>query len=278
MICFFFRMLLAGSLLTLQILLNICSAPTDASLVSYPVDSSTEHCEPTCLLPNCFCGRGIPGDLTPHNTPQFVLLSFDDAVNDLNEDFYQRLFNSRLNPDGCPISATFFVSHEWTDYSQVHSLYRSGHEISSHSVTHTHPTGRDDRHWGRELAGQAELLSRHALVEPSDITGSRAPFLETGGDSMFRALSQFGFLYDSSLPSSYQSPALWPYTVHQGARQPCSIPPCPVSSHPEVWEVPLTMMSDGMGGRCAMLDACRYHETVDSIQRMLTRNFIRNEN
>ena len=33
-----------------------------------------------------------------------------------------------------------------------------------------------------------------------------------------------------------------------------------------------------MGGRCAMLDACRYHETVDSIQRMLTRNFIRNEN
>merc|ERR1712016_519064 len=30
-----------------------------------------------------------------------------------------------------------------------------------------------------------------------------------------------------------------------------------------------------MGGKCAMLDACRYHETADSIQRMLTRNFIR---
>ena len=225
------------------------------------------------------CGRTSVKDLTGGRKlpAQIVILTFDDSLNDLNKKLYESIFHPiRRNPNGCPISATFYVSHEWTDYSQVHSLYRSGHEISSHSVTHTHPTGRDDRHWGRELAGQAELLSRHALVEPSDITGSRAPFLETGGDSMFRALSQFGFLYDSSLPSSYQSPALWPYTVHQGARQPCSIPPCPVSSHPEVWEVPLTMMSDGMGGRCAMLDACRYEENEDSIQRMLTRNFVRN--
>ena len=40
-------------------------------------------------------------------------------MNDLNRDFYRRLFKNRTNPDGCNIRATFFVSHEWTDYAQV---------------------------------------------------------------------------------------------------------------------------------------------------------------
>ena len=168
------------------------------------------------------------------------------------------------------------MSHEWTDYSQVLDLYSAGHEISSHSVTHSHPSGRGESQWGLEIGGQAELLSRHALVAPEHITGVRAPFLETGGDPMFRALTRLGFQYDSSLPSSYQSPALWPYTAHQGARQSCSIPPCPSQSHPELWELPMTLMTDGQGGKCAMLDACRYEENEDSIQRMLTRNFVRN--
>ena len=34
---------------------------------------------------------------------QFVLLTFDDAVNSLNEKFFADLFKDRLNPNGCPI-------------------------------------------------------------------------------------------------------------------------------------------------------------------------------
>ena len=68
--------------------------------------------------------------------PQLVMLTFDDSVNDLNRDLYSEIFKDyRLNPNGCPISATFFVSHEWTDYSQVQNLYASGHEIASHSIS-----------------------------------------------------------------------------------------------------------------------------------------------
>lgn len=73
--------------------------------------------------------------------PQMILLTFDDAVNDLNFPLYQEIFDSndrkpiRTNPNGCPIRATFFVSHEWTDYSKVQTLYARGHEIGSHSVT-----------------------------------------------------------------------------------------------------------------------------------------------
>ena len=36
----------------------------------------------------------------------------------------QEIFHpSRKNPNGCPIAATFYVSHEWTDYGLVQSLY-----------------------------------------------------------------------------------------------------------------------------------------------------------
>lgn len=67
--------------------------------------------------------------------PQIILLTFDDAVNDLNKEFYREIFNGRLNPNGCPVSATFYVSHEWTDYSQVQNLYADGHELASHTVS-----------------------------------------------------------------------------------------------------------------------------------------------
>ena len=69
---------------------------------------------------DCYCGgREIPGGYSPDQIPQFVLLTFDDAVNDLNKQFYEDLFGGRYNPNGCPIKATFYVSHEWTDYAQV---------------------------------------------------------------------------------------------------------------------------------------------------------------
>ncbi|MPC23205.1 hypothetical protein E2C01_016245 [Portunus trituberculatus] len=75
-------------------------------------------------------------DLSPVEVPQLVLLTFDDAVNDLNKGLYNDLFNvGRKNPNGCPIASTMYVSHEWTDYSQVQDLYAEGHEIASHSVS-----------------------------------------------------------------------------------------------------------------------------------------------
>ena len=68
--------------------------------------------------------------------PQIVLLTFDDSVNDLNKGLYADLFErGRVNPNNCPIGATFYVSHEWTDYSQVQNLYAGGHEMASHTVS-----------------------------------------------------------------------------------------------------------------------------------------------
>ncbi len=64
-----------------------------------------ERCDPSyCRLPDCNCGgTDIPGGYDPQDIPQFVLLTFDDAVNSLNEKFFGELFKERLNPNGCPI-------------------------------------------------------------------------------------------------------------------------------------------------------------------------------
>lgn len=76
------------------------------------------------------------GNIPVEEVPQMVLITFDDAVNDLNKVTYADLFEQgRKNPNGCPISGTFYVSHEWTDYSQVQNLYSDGHEMASHTVS-----------------------------------------------------------------------------------------------------------------------------------------------
>lgn len=66
---------------------------------------------------------------------QIVMLTFDDATTGQTYGkFSEALFN-RKNPDGCPITATHFLSHEYTDYTLVHDLWLKGHEIALHSVT-----------------------------------------------------------------------------------------------------------------------------------------------
>ena len=64
-----------------------------------------ERCDPNvCRLPDCYCGgKAIPGGFKPEQIPQFVLLTFDDAINGINKEFFAKLFNERRNPNGCPI-------------------------------------------------------------------------------------------------------------------------------------------------------------------------------
>eukprot|EP00092_Neocalanus_flemingeri_P035792 GFUD01038972.1.p1 GENE.GFUD01038972.1~~GFUD01038972.1.p1 ORF type:complete len:393 (+),score=90.86 GFUD01038972.1:42-1220(+) len=254
-----------------QVLTNLANA----THLVYRRSPQPSSCPSSCQLPSCFCGLSIPGGLLPAQTPQLVLITFDDAVNVVNTDFYQRLFAGRTNPNGCGIAATFYISHEWTDYGHVQDLYSQGHEIASHTITHSHPTTFNQDRWAKEVVGQAELLVKLGNVNPKDIQGMRAPFLQTGGDLMFSVLSLFGFLYDSSLTSSKTSPSLWPYTLDHDPPHSCSIPPCPTGSHPGLWEIPMTLMDDGKGGHCPMLDGCQYDEDVESIQSMLTSNFLR---
>lgn len=91
-----------------------------------------------------------------------IIVTFDDAVNGENWDLYnnklfipERYFKLTLfcfflviclkkkpdfiscskNPNGCPIHATFYVSHEYNNYQYVQKLWNAGHEIAAHSIT-----------------------------------------------------------------------------------------------------------------------------------------------
>ncbi|KAL0103004.1 hypothetical protein PUN28_018362 [Cardiocondyla obscurior] len=242
------------------------------------VDKPAAKCRrDVCLLPDCSCGGpDIPGDYLPEEIPQIVLLTFDDSVNDLNKGLYTDLFEKgRKNPNGCPISATFYVSHEWTDYSQVQNLYASGHEIASHTVSHSFGEQFSARKWAREVAGQREILAAYGGVKLEDVRGMRAPFLSVGGNNMFKMLWDTNFTYDSSMPIYENRPPSWPYTLDYKLFHDCMIPPCPTRSYPGLWEVPMVMWQDLNGGRCSMGDACSNPPTPDGVYKMLIKNFER---
>jgi len=85
-------------------------------------------------------GTEIPGKLPPNEVPQMVLITFEDAINDDNIDFYSRLFSGKyVNPNNCPITATFFVHHQYNNYYLTQRLWNHGHEIAPHSITYAFP-------------------------------------------------------------------------------------------------------------------------------------------
>uniref|UniRef100_A0A336LSX4 CSON003767 protein n=1 Tax=Culicoides sonorensis TaxID=179676 RepID=A0A336LSX4_CULSO len=241
-------------------------------------DKTAAKCrKDVCLLPDCFCGgKDVPGEVPVNQIPQIVLLTFDDSVNDLNKGLYADLFErGRVNPNGCPITATFYVSHEWTDYSQVQNLYSDGHEMASHTVSHSFGEQFSVKKWAREVAGQREILSAYGGVKLEDVRGFRAPFLSIGGNKMFKMLHDFNFTYDSSMPVYENKPPSWPYTLDYKIFHDCMIPPCPTKSYPGVWEVPMVMWQDLNGGRCSMGDACSNPSDAENVEKMIMKNFDR---
>lgn len=232
-----------------------------------------------CVLPNCLCSStNYPPPITDMSEyPQIVMLSFDDAVEQtLYDQYYSGLFDY-VNPDGvCSIGMTFFLSHDYTDYTLVHDLWQRGYEIASHSITHQTPTtywyNLDYNGWVNEMYGLSEIASSLANLPITDIVGARAPFLQIGGDTMMQALVDSSFQYDCSMPTqTYSNPPLFPYTFDYKSIQDCEIPPCPTGSYPGFWEVPLVDFNATYP--CSMLDSCTGITGVNGTYQFLLDNF-----
>nr|WJN23033.1 chitin deacetylase 5b [Antheraea pernyi] len=218
--------------------------------------------EETCKLPECRCSStSIPGGLQPRDTPQFVTLTFDDAVNVLNTETYRNLIYNRVNSNGCPAGTTFYVSHEYTNYQLVNELYNNGFEIALHSISHRTP----QTYWAeasyevmvQELADQRVQMAHFANIPYDAIKGVRIPFLQLSGNNSFLMMANHDILYDCSWPTTaFTNPGLWPYTLHHTSTQDCVIPPCPTASIPGPWVMPMVAWSDLLGIPCSMVDAC----------------------
>ncbi|XP_077547160.1 chitin deacetylase 7-like isoform X3 [Haemaphysalis longicornis] len=228
---------------------------------------------------NCLCvSSQPPGNLGVEEMPQFVMLTFDDAVNEENMDFYRHLLapgRRKNRANGCNMVATFFVSAVYTDYSFVHELYSAGNEIALHSITHvknyTYWRTLDVAGWEAEFLGEREILRDYALIPERDMVGARAPFLESGRGASHVMMQEHGFLYDSSVHVNYTHEPdklpVYPYTLDYGLQTKCIVPPCPEGTYKGLWTVPLNWyyrtVQDDAGSPaeddCPMADACHPH-------------------
>ncbi|CAH1376199.1 unnamed protein product [Tenebrio molitor] len=243
-------------------------------------------CDPsTCALPHCFCspnGAQIPGNLEPSQTPQMIVLTFDDAINYENWELYDKvLLNNWKNPNGCSIKATFFVSHQFNNYHQTQKLWNEGHEVAVHSVTHRAPEewwslNATVEDWFDEMVGQANILHKFARVRMKDIRGMRVPFLQVGWNRQFLMMKEFGFVYDSSVVAPFSNPPLWPYTLDHKIPHSCTSTKqnCPSRSYPGVWEMVMNQLEVN-DYSCAMVDSCPTDLSGDDVYRMLIHNFKR---
>ncbi|XP_017124347.1 chitin deacetylase 8 [Drosophila elegans] len=239
-----------------------------------------------CKLPDCRCSDAVlpisKFQGKENEIPQFVTITFDDAVNAVNYAQYELLFEGLVNPDGCGAAGTFFLSHEYTDYVRVNALYRAGHEIALHSVTHGDGTdywrSADVATVEREFGAQLKMLEAFAKVDPKRVQGMRLPFLQISGNNTFVAARRLGLSYDSSWPTQqFKDPAMWPYTLDYKSQQDCQIGPCPQASIPGLWVNPMVTWTDTEGYSCSMIDACVYppEDDVDELFYWMLENFNR---
>ncbi|XP_033749623.1 uncharacterized protein LOC117334236 [Pecten maximus] len=212
-----------------------------------------------CLPPDCFCCRGELGlDMRSSEVPQIVFFTFDDALTDKAAEFYNRLFNnSRLNPNGCPISMTMFISHTDTQYNHVTEFHRRGMEIAAHSVTHNH---MNQQNFFKEAQNQKQNLAKYGKLPETDIVGWRSPFLEPVGDLQPEQLKQLGYMYDATLTFSKRKlndTAPTPFTLDFGWPYDCKVKPCPRGRHHGFWEVPVVSLLDYLHRYdCVYVDGC----------------------
>ncbi|GAV02037.1 hypothetical protein RvY_12650 [Ramazzottius varieornatus] len=231
----------------------------------------------TCTAPRCRCGSSdIPNGMDPEDVPQMIIITFENAINEWTYSVYQSILREdRKNPNGCPIKATFFVSHEWTDYSSVQNLYSSGHEMAVLGVSLLYEGNRSEHSWEEEVAGQRKILSLFGNVSKADVHGMRAPYLTIGGDEQFSMLYRNDFTFDSSMPVFENEPPFFPFTLDCLINNYCMIDPCPKNSYPGIWELPVVMWSDLSGSRCNTVDGCTDSISAPEVFELLMSNFER---
>jgi len=272
-----------------------CEDGSDESLCDAQNDPNRAlPCNPaTCKLPNCFCsfnGKAIPGGLKKGDTPQMITITFDDALNVGNHDLFEELFNSgRKNPNGCNIKGTFFVSHRYSNYSMAQELYRRGHDISVHSISHNNDpsfwTKGSVEDWTSEMVGHKFILEEFAKIPGNEVKGLRAPLLRVGSNSQYEMMKG-NFLYDSTMSAIYSEVPYWPYTLDHAIPHKChgNLQKCPTRSFPGVWSMVMNEF-DGSGilnlnerspltTSCAMVDSCTIFD-AEQFYNALSVNFHR---
>ncbi len=265
-----------GRVVTTSILAVLCVLAAVANH-GYAFDYACSN----CVAPACICpSTQPPGGLTPAETPQMILITFDDAVYGGRYDLIQQVVSNHWNPNGTPIQATFYINTDWCDYRQVQQLHAQGHEIAIHTMTHTTGTNTDVATWRREIYGARKALSDLAQIPIEEIVGFRAPHLKFN-DASFQALADAGMEYDASVKerpgdlSPDGANFIWPYTLDNGLAQTATTGLAPTNVFPGLFEVPVYVLLDTNGVEQCTMDCAG---TPEEFLALLQRNFLERYN
>lgn len=246
------------------------------------------QCPRVCTLPSCHCASAEPpAGLSRAETPQFVLVTFDDAIQDRLEDqAINLMFDGVRNPGGRPVHRTYFAQALYTSVARTRQLVAAGHEIANH--THDHMRGDQafsaratEAEWVKELDDLERFMTDTVGVARGSVVGFRAPFLATS-EAMWSELRRRGILYESSLteitdavgPYSKSLDALvWPHTLDGGSATRCVSSKCPDAPLPGLWSVPMWTIYKTDGRVAANMDPHKGQTDSTALYTLLMHNF-----
>lgn len=238
--------------------------------------SNTCQQDVNCFLPDCFCMTD-QNDFGIKRTeiPQIVFITIEGAVNFLSYSKMRSLFNQqRLNPNGCPIGSTFFLSEQGSSYSLVRNLQRYGTEIAINAGERK--KSKNIESFKSDLERQMDNLEKHVGRTNDKMVGWRKPELDLPVDDKFQVLrNKTTRIYDSSVVLD-RSMRPFPFTLDYGLQQACNNKDnCNIGKHPGLWEVPIIpLIGLNQSETCSYADSCKKQpsSTEDTFQ-FLMNNF-----
>ncbi|KAI8621404.1 hypothetical protein BC830DRAFT_1094357 [Chytriomyces sp. MP71] len=159
----------------------------------------------------------IPGGLSADQTPQFVTLTIDDAIQPRTFDaFYPVIQQNFTNPNGCPLPVTYFLSNNWADYAYATRLYNYGNEIAVHTVDHIDLASNPVNATSQINSSYVATHMIAGIPQPS-LIGFRHPFLSYSKatfDAIYSLKTRIR--YDSSVTVNPVKNPYWPHTLDNG--------------------------------------------------------------
>jgi peptidoglycan/xylan/chitin deacetylase (PgdA/CDA1 family) len=200
-----------------------------------------------CSLPQCYpSGPKMP--LSAKETPQFVLLSHDDEINENTYNAFERvgICNSKI---------TFFLMWKRIDCRYVRAFHNAGHEIALHTVNHLHLTGVPLDSLEYEMLGVRQLVHEKCGIPLEDMVGFRAPFLEVNEHTREVLYDDKNIKYESSYNT--ETP-LAPFTMDSGPVKNSSVE---FESWPGLWQIPLNVVQNSTHDAAFTMDPGRISQS-----------------
>lgn len=125
----------------------------------------------------------------------FVVPAFIEGDKSSQSRYYTTHMRSRINPhiDSEPEDLTAM------SWAQLRDLHRAGHEIGSHTYTHTIRVGTvDETQRVREIVTSQEVIAKHLAIEPAAVRsmcGPVNPLLSIGVDEMDLIKKHYRYFY-----------------------------------------------------------------------------------